>query len=705
MSVDVSSLVAELTLDEKIRLVHGAADPDGRATGYVPSIDRLGIPSLRLVDGPLGVRAEGESATAFPATLSLAAAWEPSLAREQGTATAREARAHDQDVLLAPGVNVVRVPHGGRNFEYYGEDPYLSSRLAVEFVEGVQSAGVIATVKHYVANNQETNRYVASAEVSERALRELYLPAFRATVEKADVGSVMTAYNRVNGVHMSEHRRLLRDVLKGEWGFGGYVVSDWWGTESTVGAAEAGLDLEMPGAPFEELPPAEALSDDVDPATIEFPDALPAMHEGGLFGEPLREAVESRAVDEALVDEKVGRLLRTMDRFGLFDDDRPEGALDTPAHRRLARRIAVEGTVLLKNDGILPLSDDADVALVGPSAERAKLGGGGSSEVSPVVRTSPLEGLGERAAGLTFERGVAPIVESSLFDAFESGGDGTDESVDEDPDLDAAVATAASADCAVVVVRDDTTEGEDRPTIRLPGEQDELVSAVADAANRTVVVLRTGGPVECPWIDEVDAVVETWYPGQADGEALATVLFGDADPGGRLPVTFGRRETDYPTDTAESFPGVDDRVRYDEDVFVGYRHFDREGIEPLFAFGHGLSYARFEYGDPAVERNGDSLELSIPVRNAGERSGTEVVQLYARAEDPPVVRPERELAAFAKLRLDPGERRRVSLTVDRDALARYDEDDGWCVDPGRFTLLVGRSSRDVRAKRSVEVSR
>jgi beta-glucosidase len=316
----VDSLVAELTLEEKLRLVHGAADPDGRATGYVPPIDRLGIPSLSLVDGPLGVRAEGEPATAFPATLALAATWETSLARQQGATTAREARAYGQDALLAPGVNLVRVPHGGRNFEYFGEDPHLTSRLAVGFVEGVQSEDVIATVKHYVANNQETNRYVVSAEVSERALRELYLPAFRAAVEEAGVGSVMTAYNRVNGVHMSEHRRLLRDVLKGEWGFDGYVVSDWWGTESTVGAAEAGLDLEMPGAPFEELPPADALPDGVDPATIEFPDALPAMHEGGLFAEPLRDAVESGVVDEALVDEKVGRILRTMDRFGLFDD-------------------------------------------------------------------------------------------------------------------------------------------------------------------------------------------------------------------------------------------------------------------------------------------------------------------------------------------------------------------------------------------------
>jgi beta-glucosidase len=317
----VESLLSELRTEEKLRLLRGAPDPEGVATGYVPPVDRLGIPALRLVDGPLGVRPGDGSATAFPASISLAASWDPPLARAVGAAIARETRAYGQDVLLAPGVNIARVPQGGRNFEYYGEDPFLTSRLAVEYVEGVQSEGVMATVKHYVANNQETDRYDVSAVVGERALREIYLPAFHAAIEEGDVAAVMTAYNRVNGTHMSDHRRLLTEVLKGEWGFSGFVLSDWWGTESAIGATRAGLDLEMPGVPFEELPAAEALPDAIDPAAIPFPATLPDMHEGGLFGDPLRKALANGEISEEELDEKAGRILRTMARFGLLDGD------------------------------------------------------------------------------------------------------------------------------------------------------------------------------------------------------------------------------------------------------------------------------------------------------------------------------------------------------------------------------------------------
>jgi beta-glucosidase len=694
----VASLVAELTLDEKLQLIHGTADPDSMATGYIPPIERLDIPPLRLVDGPLGVRAAGESATAFPSSIALAASWDPDLAREQGRAMGREARAYDQDVLLAPGVNIVRVPHGGRNFEYYSEDPHLSARLGVGYLEGVQSAGIIATAKHYVANNQETNRYEVSTEVSERALREIYLPAFRSAVEQANVGSVMPGYNRVNGTHMSDHDVLLSDVLKGEYDFDGFVVSDWWGTESTVGAATAGLDVEMPGDtnPYDDL--LSGNSSEPDAASIELPHG---MGEGALFGEPLREAVENGDVDEATIDEKVRRLLRTRDHFGHFDDERTDGALDTPEHRRLARRIAIEGTVLLQNNGSLPLDDDTTVALVGPNADAAKLGGGGSSEVEPFTQTSPLDGLRERAAELTFERGVPPITESSLFDAFAPEEDAADEP--DDVSLDDAVAAVETADCAVVVVQDDATEGTDREDLRLPGGQGELVARVADAAERTVVVLRTSGPVELPWTADVDSVVESWYAGQADGDALAAVLYGDADPGGRLPVTFGRRAADYPTNTTERFPGVDDTVAYDEGVFVGYRYFDREGTEPRYPFGHGLSYTTFEYGEPTVERDGEQVVLTVPIRNTGERSGTEVVQVYVSEDNPAVARPDCELRGFTKLRLDSGERQRASMTLDSDAFAYYDEDDGWTIPSGPFTLLVGRSSRDVRGEVTIEL--
>jgi beta-glucosidase len=697
----IERLLEELTLDEKIDLVHGTTDPKGEAVGYVPPVERLDIPALRMVDGPLGVRLPDGSSTAFPASISLASTWDPTLAREQGTAMGREVRAHGQNVLLGPGTNLIRAPNCGRNFEYYSEDPQLSAAFAAEVVAGIQSEDVIATVKHYVANNQEKNRYDVSADVSERALREIYLPSFRAAVEEADAGSVMTSYNRVNGTHMSDHRRLLTDVLKDEFGFDGFVMSDWYGVESTAGAARAGLDLEMPGQSADKEALAETLDVEVDPDDIRFPDTLPDMNEGGFFDEPLREAVESGEIDESVVDEKVHRILGTMDRFGLFDDSEDDGALDTPEHRDLAREIAVEGTVLLRNDGALPLSEDASLAVLGPNADEAKLGGGGSSEVTPFVETSPVDGLRERAAACRFERGVPRITESSLFDEFVPDRPLTeDDDEDADADFDAAVDTAAAADCAVVVVQDDNTESKDRDDIGFPGRQDELVEAVADAADRTVVVLRSGGPVELPWVDDVDAVVQTWYPGQADGDALAAVLYGDADPGGRLPVTFAP-EADYPTASEAAFPGVDDVARYDEGVFVGYRHFDRNGVDPTFPFGHGRSYADFEYGEATVKRDGTEVTVNVPVSNVAEHSGTEVVQVYVREDDPAVPRPDRELGGFEKIRLAAGERETVSVTLDADAFAYYDEDDGWTVPSGEYTLLVGRSSRDVRETASV----
>ncbi|WP_226482843.1 beta-glucosidase family protein [Natrinema amylolyticum] len=699
MQSDSASLVDDLTLEEKIDLVHGSLDPNGKATGYVPGNDRVGIPELTMVDGPLGVRALGEQATAFPSSIALASSWDSSVARSFGTALGREAAAHDQDVVLGPGVNIIRTPHGGRNFEYYSEDPHLTARMGVGTIDGIQSEGVAAMVKHYVANNQETNRYEVSAEVSERALREIYLPAFRAAVEEADVLSVMTAYNRVNGVHMSDHERLLSDVLKGEWGFDGLVVSDWWGTRSTVEAALAGLDIEMPGVELEAYLPDEA-DDDADGPDDEDGELPPIPDVPAYFGEPLREAIESGAVDESILDEKISRLLRLMESVGRFEDDEHEGELDTPEHRQLAREIAVDGTVMLTNDGALPLDESDSIALIGPNADAAKLGGGGSSEVSPITETSPHDGLAERAADLSFERGVPPIAESSFFDDAD-----VDESVTDaaDASIDDAVSAAETADCAVIVAQDNATEFKDRDHIELPGDQNELISAVAEGADRTVVVLRTSGPVELPWLDAVDAVLETWYPGQADGEALAAVLFGDADPGGRLPVTFGRSAVDYPTADEAAFPGVDGEARYDEGVFVGYRYFDDREIEPLFPFGHGLSYATVKYDDATVSETDDGYEVTVDLRNVSDRIGTEVAQVYARKSAAPVDCPDRELVGFEKVTLESGEEATVTVSLDRDDFAYYDETDGWTIADGPNTVLVGRSSRDVRATFDVDV--
>ena len=682
---DIDTLLTELTRAEKLSLVRGAPDPQERATGYLPGVPRLDIPPLRLVDGPLGIRAEGERATAFPATLSAAATFDPDLARDQGAAMAREARAHDQDALLAPGVNLVRVPHCGRNFEYLSEDPVLASDLSRALVSGIESEDVLATVKHFVANNQETQRTTVSADVDERTLRELYLPPFRAAVE-AGVGSVMTAYNRVNGTHMSDHEHLVGDVLKGEWGFAGYVVSDWYGLETTVGAATAGLDVEMPGVPSGPDDPNEE---------FEWPDGIPDGSRAGLFGEPLGNAIDDGRVSPDRLDDMVRRVLGQMARIGLLDGrDRP-GELDSERHRDLARTVAARGTVLLDNDGVLPLSDDADVTLVGPHVHEAKLGGGGSSETTPFHSVTPVDGLTARADGsVTAARGIPEIESVSLFDLLpfvESGHSTDDAGPDEDSSLDDAVAAAEDADVAVVCARDATTEARDRDSLALPGRQDELIEAVADANDRTVVVLRTGGPVETPWRDDVAAVVEQWYPGQADGAALADVLYGDRDPGGRLPVTFAPEDA-YPTSDERRFPGTDGVAHYDEGVFVGYRHFDAVDDEPAYPFGHGDSYTTFGYGDVTAVSD---ATVEVTVENTGDRAGREVVQAYVR---PPTVegvaRPEREFAGARSVALDAGESRTVSVDLDELAHSRYD--DGWTVDSGRYTVEVGRSVADVR---------
>ncbi|WP_058828656.1 beta-glucosidase [Haloferax sp. Q22] len=702
---DVSDLVDSLSLDEKCSLVRGAADPERTATGYVPGVPRLDIPELRLADGPLGIRIPGRSSTAFPASIAVAATFDPELARRQGVAMAREAKASGQHAVLGPGLNLIRVPNCGRNFEYFAEDPVVTADFAAAVVAGLQSEDVLATPKHYVANNQETKRLVVSAEVGERALRELYLPGFEAAVE-AGAGSVMTAYNRVNGTHMSDHRRLVTEVLKDEWGFDGYVVSDWFGTASAVGAATAGLDLEMPGISLEALHEAFGLDPDAEMLEEGDDESIPAGETTmPRFATELKSAVESGAVPADRLDDMVARILGQMARIGLLDGDwGGGGALDTPEHRDLAETLAARGTVLLKNDdGALPLSDDADVALVGPGVSEAMLGGGGSSEVTPAREVSALAGIRARTDGtVAFEPGVERVVTPSFFDdeSADAAGGADDFPGGKTPDIDAAADCAREADVAVVVVRDATTEGADRETLRLPGEQDELVEAVADAADRTVVVVQSGGPVELPWRDSVDAVVESWYPGQADGDALASILYGDADPSGRLPVTFAPEES-YPTASDERFPGVADEAQYDEGVFVGYRHFDAADAddEPTYPFGHGLSYATFEYGDAEVR--GDDV-VAVAVTNASDRDGREVVQAYVR---PPAVagveRPTRELAGYAAVEVAAGATETVELSLSEHAFRRYDDSEGWTVDAGDYVVEIGRSSRDIRAETTV----
>jgi beta-glucosidase len=704
-------LPEELSLAEQLRLIRGRADPDGRATGYLSGVDRLDIPPLRLVDGPLGVR-DGE-ATAFPATIALGATWDPSLARRLGAAVASEARRKDHHVLLAPGLNVIRVPTCGRNFEYLSEEPLVSGRVGAAYIEGVESTGVAATAKHFVANNQERDRDEVDVVVDERTLREVYLPPFRTAVE-AGVSTVMTAYNRVNGRHMSEHRELLDGLLREEWGFDGVTMSDWWGTHDAVAAANGGLDLEMPGvSPLELFAPRSrilraiagiGLSDrlDIDPPLYWRPidrfvaeDGQPDPYPRAFFDEDLRRAIESGSVDRSLVAEKAGRILDLYERVGLIGREVPlsRRTIDREAANDLAREVAIRGTVLLANDGVLPLSGGETLAVVGPNADEAKIGGGGSSEVTPPRSVSPVSGLKKRAPVVTFERGVDRVPNPSMFDVPFGG---VSRYVRSNRDVEAAVEAAEAADVAVVVVQDAATESEDRDGLGLPGEQNRLVAAVADANPRTVVVCRSSGPVTMPWLDDVAGVVQTWYPGQADGEALGAVLYGE-DPGGRLPVTYGRRFSDYPIAGERRYPGTSGHVHYDEGVFVGYRGFDRAGVEPLFPFGHGLSYAAFEYDDPVVEDTESGLLVSVTVENTADRPGREVVQAYVSPPETDVDRPDRTLGGFRSVQLEGGDRREVEFTIPRRRLARYDPRTGWTVDSGEYGVTVGRFSRDARA--------
>ncbi|WP_136688861.1 beta-glucosidase [Halorhabdus amylolytica] len=717
MGDQIDGLIDELTLAEKVSLTHGAVDPDGRATGYIPGVERLDIPPLGMVDGPLGVRIPGESSTAFPAPLALAATFDVDLATEFGTALGRETRGKGQDVLLAPGVNLIRVPNNGRNFEYFSEDPVHAAAFSAAVVEGIQSMDVIATPKHYVANNQERERASIDVQVGERALRELYLPAFEAAVD-VGAGSVMTAYNTVNGTRMSDHDRLINTVLKGEFGFEGYTVSDWFGTESASAAVNGGLDVEMPGISMEEMvapmaeddgeasaddggveAPTDAMSDDEEEGETmpeEVANGMPDPETCERFAETLADAVEAGEVPEERLDDAVSRVLGQMDRVGMFDGDRVEGDVDTDAHRDLTERVAARGTVLLENDGILPIEEDADVALIGPNVDEAILGGGGSSETSPVVESVPADAVAERADGdVDVVRGLPRVVGVSLMDYL--SGD-TDLEPDGEVAIDAATDAATDAEVAVVLARDVATEALDRESLSLPDRQDELIEAVADANDRTVVVLNTSGPVETPWREDVAAIVENWYPGQAHGDAIAAVLYGDHDPAGRLPVTFAPEAT-YPTADERRFPGVDGQVHYDEGVFVGYRHFDRIESQPTYPFGHGLSYADFEYVDASI----DGETATVTIENVAERDGREVVQAYVR---PPAIdgidRPERELAGFAAIEVPAGERVTAEIDLGSRAFARYDDGDGWTVDSGEYVVEIGRSARDSRLERSIE---
>lgn len=656
-------LVSKMTLDEKIAELHGIKDTNHLR--FVPPIPRLGIPSFRIANGPAGVGPADEPvqvpATAMPAPIALAASWDVGLAHEYGATIGMEARYLGNDLLEAPDINIARVPQNGRTFEAFGEDPYLVAQMSVAVIKGIQSKGEIANVKHYAANNQEVDRMKVNVNVGPRALREIYLPAFEASVKEGHVASLMSAYPRVNGHYCCENDDLETVILKNEWGFPGFITSDFGAVHSTVPCALAGLDLEMPT--------------------------------GKYFGDALKAAVQSGEVPMSVIDDKLIRRFRTMMEFGLFDNPPKRQPVPAQADGEVSRRIAEEGMVLLKNDGdVLPLNPDNlhSIAVIGPYAAKAMTGGGGSSHVVPLYTVAPVDGIQQRAGGQV----------KVQFD------DGTN--------IAQAAALAKDADVAIVMVGDNATEGKDHK-LTLLGSQDDLVQAVAAANPHTVVVLKTGSPVLMPWVDNVPAILQAWYPGEEDGNAVAAVLFGDVNPSGKLPLTFPKQLSDLPANTPEQYPGVKDQVFYTEGVFVGYRHYDANNIVPLFPFGHGLSYTTFAYTNLAITAHGkpastiylkDSgtdfskplLNIELDVANTGSRAGKEVVQLYlGLPSTPDLPQPPLQLKHFAKVPLEPGQNARIRFELNAQSLASWDINYyKWTVLPGTYRVMVGSSSRDIR---------
>ena len=669
---------------EHLSLEQKAALLSGRDFWSTQPFDAAGVPSIVLTDGPHGVRRQvhfdrlgphdAVPATCFPPAVTVGSSWDPQVAWKIGAAVGREARALGVHVVLGPGVNIKRSPLGGRNFEYYSEDPLLAGLLGAAHVQGQQGQGVGASVKHFAVNNQETDRMLVSAEVDERTLREIYLPAFEKIVTQAQPATVMCAYNKVNGVYAAQNQWLLTEVLRGEWGFAGAVVSDWGAVHDPVAALAAGLDLEMPGT-------------------------------GGQSAQRIVEAVRAGELAEAVVDTAVRRVLALT---GLAADPAARSAgltsraagFDADAQHALARQVATDCAVLLKNDGgALPLTGGGPIAVVGEFARAPRFQGGGSSHVNPTRVDAALGAI--RALAARHGRGV------SFAPGFTVDGTG-DGSSDPAALREEALAAARQAEVTVVFAglgEREESEGFDRESIDLPAVQVDLIRAVAAASPRTVVVLSHGGVVSLEgWHDDVEAILDGFLPGQAGGPAVADLLFGVANPSGHLAETIPLRLADNPSYV--NFPGEQGHARYGEGVMVGYRWYDTVGLPVRYPFGHGLSYTTFTTGDLTVEVTGpDTARASAAVTNTGGRAGQHVVQLYVATTAGPVRRPARELRAFTKVGLEPGETRTVHLDLDRRAFAYYDINAaGWIVAPGTYLIQVGENATTVIGEAAITLT-
>lgn len=649
-------LVKQMTLEEKIAYIGGSEDGF-----YIRAVERLGIPQIRMADGPQGVRNNTRS-TLFACGVAAAATWNPDLVYEMGVALGQDARARGIHILLGPGVNIYRSPLCGRNFEYMGEDPFLAASTAVSYIKGVQSQGVMATVKHFALNNQEYDRHHVSSDADERTMNEIYFPAFKAAVQKAHVGAVMTSYNLINNVHAAENSFTVRENLKGRWGFDGFVMSDWTSTYSPLGCVKGGLDLEMP----------KGLC---------------------MNAEFLMPLIESGVVTEAEIDEKVQNILQTLIAFGFLDRPQKDTSIseDNPYSREVAYKLACESAVLLKNDGMLPLKPGKKnkIVLMGPSADVIPCGGG-SGQVEPIYSISLKSGL--ESLGAKF-----PV---QTLAADENGSYDTPENV------------AALENASAVIVSagfDKTTEKENSDrTFSLPRGQDEIIEFALEHNSKVAVVVYAGGAFDMSrWGGRVSAIVAGWYPGQEGGLALARMLTGEFSPSGRLPMSFEASLEDNPSSSsyypAEAITkrGLTNRyVVYSEGVFMGYRGYDKSGTEPLYPFGHGLSYTSFEYSGLDVAETDEGLEVAFTVTNTGKFDAAEVAQVYVGALSSPVPRPLKELKGFEKIFLRKGEGRRITVRIPKEDYARYYSNDAhdWVEESGssRYRIMVGASAGDIR---------
>ncbi len=663
--MDIKALIKEMTLEEKAGLCSGLD------FWHTKPVERLGVPAVMVSDGPHGLRKQDEQgdhlgindsikAVCMPAACATAASFDRDLIRRMGESIGDSCQHEKLSVVLGPAVNIKRSPLCGRNFEYLSEDPYLAGEMAAAYINGVQSRNVGVSIKHFAANNQEHRRMSSSSDADERTLREIYFPAFETAVKKARPWTVMCSYNKINGVYASQNHWLLTDVLRGEWGFDGYVMSDWGAVSDRVPGLAAGLDLEMPSS-------------------------------GGVNDKKIVQAVRSGELDEAVLDQAVERILTINYRY--LENARPDTPWDQEADHLLSADIAGQCMVLLKNEGVLPLSETDDVAFIGEFAQKPRYQGGGSSHINSFKTTSALEAAKDLGLKVTYAQG---------YDV------ARDEATDEN--IAQAVAAARAAKVAVVFAGlPDAyeSEGYDRADMAMPACQNRLIEAVAAANPNTVVVLHNGSPVEMPWLDKVKAVLEAYLGGQAVGLATVRVLYGQVNPSGHLAESFPVKLSDNPSYLY--YGGEGDRTEYREGVFVGYRYYDKKDMPVLFPFGHGLSYTTFAYSDLRLSADAitdrDTLTVTVKAANTGSRRGQTVVQLYVGDVDSTALRPVRELKGFEKVELAPSESRDVTFTLDKRSFACWnDELHDWYVETGDFTIEVGQSSRAIDVRGTVHVT-